>query len=69
MRIFLPFVVDELLKEEKAEVTVLKSTDRWYGVTYQEDKKTVVDAIAGFKAAGLYPKSFGTDLTEKILDY
>ncbi len=53
---FLPFVVDELLKEEKAEVTVLKSTDRWYGVTYQEDKKTVVDAIAGFKAAGLYPE-------------
>ena len=53
---FLPFVVDELLKEEKAEVTVLKSTDRWYGVTYQEDKKTVVDAIEGFKAAGLYPE-------------
>ena len=53
---FLPFVVDELLKEEKAEVTVLKSIDRWYGVTYQEDKSMVVQAIAGFKAAGLYPE-------------
>lgn len=53
---FLPFVVDELLKEKKADVTVLESIDRWYGVTYQEDKKTVVDAIARFKAEGLYPE-------------
>ena len=35
---FLPFVVDELLKEDKAQVTVLKSADKWYGVTYKEDK-------------------------------
>lgn len=53
---FLPFVVDELLKEGKAEVTVLKSVDRWYGVTYKEDKKTVTGAIQGMKDSGLYPK-------------
>ena len=53
---FLPFVVDELLKEGKAEVTVLKSTDRWYGVTYKEDKAMVVDAIRGLKKQGLYPQ-------------
>lgn len=53
---FLPFVVDELLKEKKAEVTVLKSVDRWYGVTYKEDKETVVDAIREMKKAGLYPE-------------
>ena len=53
---FLPFVVDELLKEGKAEVTVLKSVDRWYGVTYKEDKKMVTDAIQGMKDGGLYPK-------------
>lgn len=52
---FLPFVVDELLKEDKAEVTVLKSPDRWYGVTYKEDKPVVVEAIKAMKAAGLYP--------------
>lgn len=52
---FLPFVVDELLKEGKAEVTVLKSTDRWYGVTYKEDKKTVTSAIQAMKDSGLYP--------------
>ena len=53
---FLPFVVDELLKEGKAEVTVLKSADRWYGVTYKEDKPVVVQAIKELKSAGLYPE-------------
>ncbi len=53
---FLPFVVDELLKEGKAEVSVLKSVDRWYGVTYKEDKETVVSAIKELKEAGLYPE-------------
>lgn len=53
---FLPFVVDELIREEKAEVTVLKSRDRWYGVTYKEDKPTVVKAIQELKDAGCYPQ-------------
>jgi len=53
---FLPFVVDELLRENKAEVTVLKSPDRWYGVTYKADKPVVVNAIRNLKAAGLYPE-------------
>lgn len=52
---FLPFVVDELLKEDKAEVAVLKSPDRWYGVTYKEDKQMVMNAIRGMKDSGLYP--------------
>ena len=54
---FLPFVVDELLKEGKAEVTVLKSVDRWYGVTYKEDKQMVTDAIQRMKDEGIYPQS------------
>ena len=53
---FLPFVVDELLKEEKAEVTVLESAERWYGVTYKEDKPTVVKAIQSLKDQGMYPQ-------------
>lgn len=52
---FLPFVVDELMVEKKAVVRVLKSEDRWYGVTYKEDKETVVQAIADFRAKGMYP--------------
>ena len=53
---FLPFVVNELLEEKKATVEVLKSTDKWYGVTYKEDKQFVVDAIKKMKEEGLYPK-------------
>lgn len=53
---FLPTVVGELLQEDKVIVDVLTSTDRWYGVTYQEDKQTVVDAIRDMKEQGLYPR-------------
>ncbi len=53
---FLPFVVDELLKEGRADVKVLRSSDNWYGVTYKEDKETVMEAIRKFKEAGLYPE-------------
>lgn len=58
---FLPFVVDELLKSGQAEVTVLKSVDRWYGVTYKEDKETVVRAIKELKDKGLYPQKLWED--------
>ena len=53
---FLPFVVDELLKEKKASVKVLKSMDKWYGVTYKEDKPMVMAAIQRLKDEGHYPK-------------
>ena len=53
---FLPFVVDELLGEKKATVKVLKSMDKWYGVTYKEDKPVVVAAIQKLKDDGLYPQ-------------
>ena len=53
---FLPFVVDELLTEKKATVKVLKSMDKWYGVTYKEDKPVVVAAIQKLKDEGLYPQ-------------
>jgi len=52
---FLPGVVDQLIQEGKAEVKVLKSMDRWYGVTYKEDKESVVDALQAMKDKGEYP--------------
>ena len=55
---FLPFLVDELLGENKATVKVLKSMDKWYGVTYKEDKPVVVAAIQRMKDEGLYPQDF-----------
>ena len=53
---FLPFVVDELLQEKKAAVRVLTTQDKWYGVTYKDDKPVVVAAIQNLKDQGLYPQ-------------
>ncbi len=52
---FIPFYVDELLKEGTASVTVLPTDSRWFGVTYQEDKPIVVNAIQKMVDAGVYP--------------
>ena len=54
----LPTVVSDLLKEGKADVKVLDNTDKWYGVTYKEDKETVVNAFRELKASGIYPEGF-----------
>ena len=54
---YLPAVVSDLLAEEKATVTVLKSGEQWHGVTYQEDKPEVVRAIQKLKDRGLYPQN------------
>ena len=52
---FLPFVVDDLLKEDKATVRVLPTSEKWYGVTYKEDKALVVDALKEKTESGEYP--------------
>ena len=52
---FLPSVVSQLLAEGKATVKVLKSPDKWYGVTYREDKPGIVKALVDKAAAGFYP--------------
>lgn len=52
---FLPGVVDRLISDGKAQVKVLRSRDRWYGVTYKEDKQSVVDALRSMKDKGEYP--------------
>ena len=58
---FLPTVVSNLLAAEKATVSVLTSEDKWYGVTYKEDKPVVENAIKAFKENGLYPESLWGD--------
>ena len=52
---FLPSVVSQLLTAGKARVKVLRSEDRWYGVTYREDKPAVEAAIRAMTESGLYP--------------
>lgn len=54
---FLPAVVSSLLEAGKASVAVLTSADKWYGVTYKEDKPVVEAAIRKFKDDGLYPEN------------
>ena len=53
---FLPTVVSNLLSQHKARVKVLRSNDKWYGVTYREDKPTVEAALADLREKGLYPE-------------
>ena len=53
---FLPSVVSNLLGEGRATVAVLASADKWYGVTYKEDKPIVVEAIKKMKEEGRYPE-------------
>ncbi len=55
---FLPGVVADLIAEGKADVKVLDNTDKWYGVTYKEDKAAVVNAFRELKDAGVYPENF-----------
>ena len=50
----LPKCIDKLLAEQKARVKVLETGDRWFGVTYKEDKQVVVDSIRELIAKGIY---------------
>ena len=52
----LPRVVNDLLLEKRATVKVLRSKDKWYGVTYKEDLEAVKTAIQGLQNSGLYPE-------------
>ena len=51
----LPTIIGDLLKDKKISVTVLKSHDEWFGVTYKEDKQTVKDSIKKLIDTGIYP--------------
>ena len=54
---YLPLLVSRLIGEGKAQVQVLPSEDKWYGVTYREDKPGVVAALADMTARGLYQEN------------
>ena len=50
----LPRIIDRLLFEKRAAVKVLKTQDKWFGVTYQEDKKSVADDVLQLIRQGIY---------------
>lgn len=51
----LPQIIGNMLQKQEAQVKVLPSHDKWFGVTYKEDKKMVVDAIHDLIEKGVYP--------------
>lgn len=55
---YIPMTVGELMKEKLARVKVIESVDKWYGVTYKEDKAEVVEAFKNLKVRGVYPNDF-----------
>ncbi|NVO20683.1 MAG: nucleotidyltransferase [Bacteroidetes bacterium] len=52
---YIPFVVDQMIKTKQAKVKVLQSHDRWFGVTYKEDKPLVVKKLVELMQEGTYP--------------
>ncbi len=54
----LPTIVANLINEGKADVKVIENDDKWFGVTYKEDKPKVVESFRKLIADGIYPENF-----------
>jgi NDP-sugar pyrophosphorylase family protein len=52
---YLPAVVNNVVKEGKARVKVLQTTEKWFGVTYKEDRPMVINSLIKLLEAGVYP--------------
>lgn len=50
----LPIIIDQLIREQKAQVKVLETRDKWFGVTYKADKDTVVESFKKLIEQGVY---------------
>lgn len=58
----LPQVIDDLVQEKKASVAVLETRDKWFGVTYKEDKDAVIAAIRNLVDTGVYKEDLYSNL-------
>ena len=54
---YIPLVVSRLIKANKMQMSVLPNKEKWYGVTYKEDKSMVMDAFKKLVEDGVYPPS------------
>jgi UTP-glucose-1-phosphate uridylyltransferase len=52
---YIPTVVNELIHEQTVSAKILDTSAQWFGVTYQEDRKTVVDKLAQLHKEKIYP--------------
>ena len=55
--LYIPLVVDRMINNGKARLSVLQTSESWFGVTYQEDKPNVMKRIRTMVDQGMYPKS------------
>ena len=58
----LPILIGELLQDKKVSVKVLETKDKWFGVTYAEDKEFVVESFEKLIQAGVYKEDLYSDL-------
>jgi UTP-glucose-1-phosphate uridylyltransferase len=58
--LFIPLVLDRLINSGQVRMSVLRTPDSWFGVTYQEDKPKVLKAIRQLVDSGVYPESLWT---------
>lgn len=53
---FLPSVIDKAIHQNRIQVRVLKTSEKWFGLTYREDKENVIGEIEAMQSKGIYPK-------------
>jgi len=61
----IPTAVGEGLELQQFKVRILPSLDRWYGITYREDKQKIVNALEDMKKQGLYPQNLWANNHER----
>ena len=54
---YIPKVVNTLIQEGKAQMKVLSTSEKWFGVTYPADKPVVIEQLARLEKEGVYPKN------------
>lgn len=62
----IPTFIGQLLRAEKVTVKVLETKDKWFGVTYKEDKELVVRSIQELIQSGVYCEDLYSDLTANL---
>lgn len=58
----LPILIGKLLEAKKVSVKVLETKDKWFGVTYKEDKPLVVESFRKLIEQGVYKEDLYSDL-------
>lgn len=51
----LPIIIGDMIEEDAVKVSVLNTSDRWFGVTYKEDKEYVIESFKALVDKGEYP--------------